>query len=307
MDSIKIFAPASVANVGCGYDTIGFAITGLGDEITVTKRGDDQLIVKEIIGAELPLEADQNVCTIGIKAMLEHLNIKTGFDITIKKLFKPGSGLGSSASSAAGGVFAVNELLGSPLSKEHLLEFALEGEAFASKCYHSDNVGPSLLGGFQVIRSYEPLDIFKVNVPEALQVLIIFPDVVIKTAESKALIPKTLDIKTARDQWSNVAGLVHALHTEDYTLLKKSIVDYVAEPVRSGMIPGYQEVKSIAFNRDSVGFNISGSGPSMFALFTDLVSMEKAEKEISELYQSKGLNLILHRAKLNTEGCQVID
>ncbi|MFT5642275.1 MAG: homoserine kinase [Cyclobacteriaceae bacterium] len=305
-ESIKIFAPASVANVGCGYDTIGFAITGLGDEITVTKRDDEKLIVKEIIGADLPLEADQNVCTIGIQAMLNHLHSKQGFDITIKKLFKPGSGLGSSASSAAGGVFAVNELLGNPLSKEALLEFALEGEAFASKCYHADNVGPSLLGGFQVIRSYDPLDTFKVPVPEALQVLIIFPDVVIKTAESKALIPKVLDIKTARDQWSNVAGLIHALHTADYELLKQSIVDYVAEPVRSGMIPGYDEVKKIVFDHSAVGFNISGSGPSMFALFNDDHKIAAAEKDIKKLYQSKKLNLILHRAKLNNEGCQVI-
>jgi len=307
METIKIFAPASVANVGCGYDTIGFAITGLGYEITVTKLDDDQLIVKEIIGADLPLDADQNVCTIGIQAMLNHLKSKQGFDITIKKLFKPGSGLGSSASSAAGGVFAVNELLGRPLSKEALLEFALEGEAFASKCYHADNVGPSLLGGFQVIRSYKPLDIFKVNVPDELEVLIIFPDVVIKTAESKALIPKVLDIKTARDQWSNVAGLIQALHTANYDLLKKSIVDYVAEPVRSGMIPGYDEVKSIAFNNGAVGFNISGSGPSMFALFNDKTKMAAAEKEIAALYSLKQLDLILHRAKLNHEGCKIID
>ncbi|MEQ8241014.1 MAG: homoserine kinase [Cyclobacteriaceae bacterium] len=305
-ETIKIFAPASVANVGCGYDTIGFAITGLGDEITVTKRDDDQLIVKEIIGANLPLEADQNVCTIGIQAMLDHLGSKQGFDVTIKKLFKPGSGLGSSASSAAGGVFAVNELLNQPLSKEDLLQFALEGEAFASKCYHADNVGPSLLGGFQVIRSYEPLDIFKVSVPDELEVLIIFPDVVIKTAESKALIPKVLDIKTARDQWANVAGLIQALNTADYDLLKKSIVDYVAEPVRSGMIPAYDEVKSIVFDKGAVGFNISGSGPSMFALFNDKSKMAAAEEEIAALYSLKQLDLILHRAKLNDEGCKVI-
>ncbi len=226
MTQVKIFAPASVANVGCGYDTIGFAIDGLGDEITMSLREDSQLVIKEIIGADLPTEPEENVATIAIQAMLDKMGSKQGFDITIKKLFKPGSGLGSSASSAVGGVFAANELLGSPFDKRELIDFAMEGEAFASKCYHADNVAPSMMGGFNVVRSYEPeLDIFQVNVPSDLWVLIIFPDVVIKTSESKKLIPTTLSIKDARDQWSNVAGLIQAFNAHDFVLLKKSVTD----------------------------------------------------------------------------------
>ncbi|MFT6865384.1 MAG: homoserine kinase [Cyclobacteriaceae bacterium] len=309
MNEVKIFAPASVANVGCGYDTIGFAIDGLGDEIIMSKREDSKLVIKEIIGADLPMEPEENVATIAIQALLDHLGSKQGFNITIKKLFKPGSGLGSSASSAAGAVFAANILLGEPIEeKVDLLPFALEGEAFASKCYHADNVAPSLMGGFNVIRSYEPeLDIFQVNVPSDLWVLIIFPDVVIKTAESKKLIPTTLSLKDARDQWSNVAGLIQAFNVHDFELLKKSVTDLVAEPVRKGLIPGYDDVKQLAFNAGSVGFNISGSGPSMFAFFKNEKEMNKVKPEIRKLYEARNLPVILHSSKINLHGCEVID
>lgn len=309
MKEIKVFAPASVANVGCGYDTIGFAIDGLGDEITMSLREDSALKIKDIIGADLPMEADQNVASIAVQALLDHLGSKQGFDITIKKLFQPGSGLGSSASSAAGAVFAANTLLGEPVEdKSELLKFALEGEAFASKCYHADNVAPSLLGGFNVIRSYEPeLDIFQVNVPSDLWVLIVFPDVVIKTAESKKLLPTTLTIKDARDQWSNVAGLIQAFNTHDFALLKKSVTDLIAEPVRKKFIPGYDQVKEIVFSKGSVGFNISGSGPSMFAFFKNEKEMNSAKPEIIKLYGEKNLAVKLHASKINLHGCEVID
>ncbi|WP_258103676.1 homoserine kinase [Marinoscillum sp. MHG1-6] len=307
MDEIKVFAPASVANVGCGYDTIGFAIDGLGDEIIMSKRSDSKLVIKEIIGADLPLEPEENVATISIRALLDHLGSDQGFDITIKKLFKPGSGLGSSASSAAGAVFAANELLGEPIDKKDLIHFALEGEAFASKSYHADNVAPSLIGGFNVIRAYEPeLDIFQVNVPADLWVLIIFPDVVIKTSESKKLIPTSLSIKDARDQWSNVAGLIQAFNTHDFELLRKSVTDLVAEPVRKGLIPGYDQVKQLAYDHGSVGFNISGSGPSMFALFKNEKAMNAAKPEIKKLYEEMNLPVILHSSKINLRGCEVI-
>lgn len=306
MDQVQVFAPASVANVGCGYDTIGFAIDGLGDEITISKRSDDQLLIKDIIGANLPKDAENNVATIAIRALLKQLGSPEGFDVTIKKLFKPGSGLGSSASSSAGAVFGVNELLGRPFSKDQLLPFAMEGEAFASKCYHADNVAPSLLGGFNVIRSYQPLDLFKVSTPDELRVLIIFPDVVIKTAESKQLLPKSLEIATARNQWANVAGLIQALNTSDFDLLARSVEDFVAEPVRKSMIPKYDEVKTIVGENGAVGFNISGSGPSMFAFFSNENDLNQASKAIETIYKEIDLKLLLHSTKINTRGCETL-
>ncbi len=306
MDQITVFSPASVANVGCGYDTFGFAIEGLGDYITIKKRTDSQLVVEKSEGADLPTDPDQNVATIAVKAFLSALESNAGFSFSIKKPFKPGSGLGSSASSAAGAVYGVNYLLGSPLSVDALLPYVMEGEAFASKSYHADNVAPALLGGFNVVRSYNPLDIFQIPVPEELKVLIIFPDVEVKTSEAKALLPKTLSIPEARNQWANVAGVVSALHAADYELLNKSVCDFIAEPVRKQLIPGYELVKQIAQENGSVGFNISGSGPSMFAFFNKESGMEEVKDKVRKLYGELGYALMLHTSKINNQGSMII-
>jgi homoserine kinase len=306
MNEIKVFAPASVANVGPGYDTFGFAIEDLGDIISVSKRDDQKLNFLPSIGAELPSNPRDNVAGVAIQSLLDDLDSKQGFDITIEKMFRPGSGLGSSASSAAGSVFAVNALMDYPFSIIELLPFALDGEALASKSYHADNVAPSLLGGFQAVRSYEPLDIFQINDLDDLTVLIVFPDVQIKTAEAKGLLPKTLSIKDAREQWGNVSALIHALHTKDYELLSRAITDRIAEPVRKKLIPGYDEVKKIAFQNHSVGFNISGSGPTMFSLFTDKDLASSCSKKIEAFYDSIDLSVKLHVSGINSEGCKII-
>jgi len=306
MENVKVFAPATVANVGCGYDTMGFALDAVGEHVEVSRRSDDQLLIQEIIGADLSKDPKQNVATIAIQAMLDAMEASQGFDVTITKNFKPGSGLGSSASSAAGAVFAVNELLGNPYTKEELLPFALEGEAFASKCYHADNVAPSLLGGFQVIRSYEPLSLFTVQPNMELEVVIVFPDVEVKTAESKGLLPKDIPVATARKQWANTAALVHALHAGDMELLNASIEDWVAEPVRKGLIPKYDQVKALAQEAGSVGFNISGSGPSMFALFPAGTSVESFQWQVNDLYQEVDIPFQMYQSTIGFDGCKVI-
>ncbi|MFT7030567.1 MAG: homoserine kinase [Marinoscillum sp.] len=307
MEKVKIFAPASVANVGPGYDTFGFAIEGLGDVITLTKRTDGLLNVLPTEGADLPTDPLENVASVAIQSLLDHLGSKQGMDIHIKKLFKPGSGLGSSASSASGSVYAANKLLGSPLSDRDLLPFALEGEALASKCYHADNVAPSLLGGFQAVRSYEPLELFEVPTPEALRVLIIFPDVEIKTSVAKGLLPVELKVSEAREQWGNVGSLIHALHTADFGLMERSIQDRIAEPARKQLIPLYDEMKALAKSKGAVGFNISGSGPSMFALFTSDEAAQACADAVKPLYDQTNLTVLLHISKINPRGCEVIN
>jgi len=306
MESIRVFAPASVANVGCGYDTMGFAIDGVGEEIILDKRRDNKLVIKDIMGANLSKEAESNVATIAIQSLLDDLKSTQGFDVSIIKHFKPGSGLGSSASSAAGSVFAVNELLAKPYSKMELLPFALEGEAFASKCYHADNVAPSLLGGFQVIRGYDPLDLFEVEVTLGLKILIIFPDVHINTAESKDLLPKDISMPTARNQWANTAALIQSLNTGDTALLRRSVEDHIAEPVRKAFIPKYEEVKHMAEKSGAIGFNISGSGPSMFAFFSDRENLEKMVEEVQTLYAINNIDVKVYQSKIDTKGCRVI-
>ncbi len=306
MDQITVFSPASVANVGCGYDTFGFAIEGIGDFITINKRSDDQLVIEKSKGATLPQNPKENVASIAVESYLTHIGSKAGFSFSITKSFKPGSGLGSSASSAAGSVFGVNHLLGNPLPTKDLLPFVMEGEAFASKSYHADNVAPALLGGFNVIRSYDPLDIFQVPTPKDLHVLIIFPDVEVKTSEAKALLPKTLAIPEARDQWANVAGVIAALYSSDYELLKKSVSDVIAEPVRKKLIPGYEEVKQIMCHGGSVGFNISGSGPSMFSFFRNEQDIEAVKPKVQAVYDKLGYELMLHTSRVNQHGSIII-
>lgn len=306
MDKVKVFAPASVANVGPGYDTFGFAIENLGDMITLTKRSDNKLNILPAEGADLPTEPENNVATVAIQALLDHLGSNQGMDVHIKKLFKPGSGLGSSASSASGAAFAANQLLGCPLAKEDLITFALAGEALASGSIHADNVAPSLLGGFQVARSYEPLELFEIPTPKDLRVLIIFPDVEVKTSMAKGLIPKELTVKDAREQWGNVGALIHAMHSADYELMAHAIQDRIAEPYRKQLIPGYEKVKETVLNHGAVGFNISGSGPSMFALFRDETAAKACQPEIEAFYKASNLPVMFHLSKINPMGCEVV-
>ena len=307
MKKAKVLAPATVANVGCGYDTIGFALDGIYEEIVISEREDYELVIDQIDGADLSKSPGENVATIAAKSLLDYLGINRGFTFTIKKHFNPGSGLGSSASSAAGAVFGVNSLLNNPLSTSELLPFALEGEAFASKSYHADNVAPSLLGGFIAMRSYDPLDYFTLPIAEELSILIVRPAVEVKTSEAKGLVPENIEVSTARNQWGNVAALTHALHTKDWHLMKNSIEDYIAEPVRKKLIPGYDESKAIANANGCVGFNISGSGPSFFTLFESADDLKKTREEIINLYERLKIDCTIFESKMSNQGCRLID
>lgn len=304
---IKVFSPCSVANVGCGFDTFGFAIEEWGDIVSLKKRSDNSLVIQEVKGASLPLEPKENIVTVAIQSLLDELKIKVGLDIFIEKLVSPGSGLGSSACSANAAVFALNKLLNLGKTKNELIPYAMKGEFVASKSIHADNIAPSMLGGFQIVRSYEPtLDIFNIKCPENLFILIIFPQVVIKTSESRKLLSNNLSLKQARNQFGNVAGLTAGLITENWDLIQKSTVDFIAEPLRKSLIPNYDEVKNICFENGSVGFNISGSGPTMFAFYP---SKEKAEKTIpfiKKIYLDEQIDCLFHVSKINLEGTIIL-
>tara|TARA_X000001036_G_scaffold439429_1_gene490558 strand:- start:1286 stop:2212 length:927 start_codon:yes stop_codon:yes gene_type:complete len=308
MESIKVFAPATVANVGCGYDILGFALEGYGDELILTERQDDQLVIKTIQGvAELPLDPTKNVSTVTISALLEDLKLNKGFDLKIKKNIAAGSGLGSSASSAAAAAYAVNEFLGGPISSEELIKFAMEGERIASTKAHADNVAPSILGGFTVVRSYDPLDVFNIPYPEDLRVVIIFPQVEVKTSDAKKIIKEQVKLSDAIKQWGNVAGLVSGLILHDFERIGKSLQDVVIEPVRSYLIPLYQEMKTIALNVGALGFSISGSGPSMFCFVRDTSESSLIIERAKELYGKNGIDVISFVSGINNMGAKTLD
>jgi homoserine kinase len=277
MKEIKIYSPATVSNIGCGFDTMGFALDEYCEEIILRTSANLGVRVVKITGdhGEIPYDNNQNTATKALLAFIEKHPIEFGLEIEIHKKMGLGSGLGSSAASAVSSVFGLNYLLGNPFDNNQLLLFALEGEKIASKATHADNVAPCLFGGFVLISSYEPLNIIKLPVPNDLYCAIIHPQIEIKTSEARALLGDTIKLKDAITQWGNVGGLVAGLYKSDYELIGKSIKDKVAEPLRSKLIPGYESIKESAYNTGAIGCNISGSGPALFAL---TVTKEKAQK-----------------------------
>jgi len=304
--SITVFAPASVANVGPGFDILGFAINGLGDTITLTHRDDEQYVI-ESVGADLPLEPANNVATVALRSFCDHVGHSGGFDIRIEKNFEPGSGLGSSASSAAGAVYAANELLQAGLSKEALVTFALDGEEVASKNRHADNIAPCMLGGFVGVTSCDPFKAFSVPYPNDLKVLVIFPDVVIKTAEARQILPQTIDLGTGINQAANMAGLVTGLIRNDYALISDSLQDEFAEPFRKKLIPLYDEVKAKALAKGSMGISISGSGPAMFSFFRASTDTSELQQELKALYKQANIGVVFHESGINHKGAELLN
>ena len=306
MEKVNVFAPNTVANVGCGYDVLGFALEGYGDEITLQKRSDSQLVITKIEGANLPMDAATNVATVAIAAMLKSLNSNQGFDIEIKKAIHPGSGLGSSASSSAGAVFAANELLEKPFTRHELVAFAMEGERSSSGSAHADNVAPCLLGGFTAVRSYDPLDVFNIPYPKDILAVITYPQVEMKTADAKRILKKQIDLKDAVTQWGNMAGLISGLMSNDFDRIGKSLKDVIVEPVRAMLIPFYDQVKEQAMRHGALGFNISGSGPSSFALTNDAEKAKEIMKACQKVYVDHGIDSICFLSPINGQGAKVL-
>ncbi len=304
-NTIKVFAPATVANVGPGFDILGLALEGIGDEIEMSLSGNEGLKI-QMPGSDLPTDPGVNVAGVAVQALLDDLGSSQGITMTIFKKVLAGSGLGSSASSAAGAVYAANNLLGNPFSKHELVRFAMAGEAASSGKAHADNVAPSLLGGFTLVRSYEPLDVIRLAYPEDLVVVVVHPQIEVKTSDSKRILKKDISLETAIAQWGNVAGLVAGLAAPDYDLIGRSLQDVIVEPVRSMLIPGFDQLKQRAIAGGALGCSISGSGPSVFALCNDTTKAEKIGKSFQELYQHLGIDHYVHTSKINPTGARVL-
>ena len=306
MNEIKIFSPATVANVACGYDVLGFCLDAVGDEMLIRKVDKKGILITKIEGFELPFKTELNVAGVSALAMYEKLQPDCGFEIEIYKNIKPGSGIGSSAASAVGSVFGMNALLGSPYNKTELTQFAIKGEALASKCEHADNLAPALFGGFTLVKSLSPLEILEIPSPDNLYATIIHPQIEIKTADSRAILPKEVKLQEAIVQWANFGSLIHSLHTNNYQLMKRSLHDAIIEPHRSKLIPFYKEVKQAALNAGALGTNISGSGPSIFSLCKGIEIATMVSDAIKKVYLSTGIKFDIHISKINIEGIKVL-
>lgn len=306
-NEIKIFSPATVANVACGFDTLGFCLDTIGDEMIIRKTEKKGICITKIEGFDLPLEATKNVAGVSALAMIADAKPDCGFEIEIYKNIKPGSGIGSSSASAAGSVFAINELLGRPYNKTQVTDFAMKGEALASGSEHADNLAPGIFGGFTLVKSSSPLEVLQLPTPEDIYATIIHPQIEIKTSDARAILPKEFPLKDAITQWANMGSFVHALHTSDYKLLKRSLQDVIVEPHRSQLIPHYAEVKAAALNNGALGAGISGAGPSIFALSKGLENAKNVENAMRNVYLKTEIAFETHVSRINTEGIRILE
>ena len=307
MREIKIFSPATVANISCGFDILGLCLDTVGDEMVVREVAEKGVKITHIIGQDLPFETKNNVAGVAALALLDNIETTVGFEIEIYKNIKPGSGIGSSAASAAGAVFAINELLGKPFSAEELILFAMQGEKLASGSAHADNVSPALLGGFTLVRSYEPLEVLKIDTPTELYVTIIHPQIELKTSVSRAVLKNQVPLNKMVKQMGNFGGLISGLYTSNYDLISRSLHDEIIEPNRSVLIPEFNQVKKSALNAGALGVGISGSGPSIFALCRGKGIATKVGRVMSEIYDKTHIEYDIHVSKINQQGVRVLE
>ncbi|WP_338734054.1 homoserine kinase [Mangrovimonas cancribranchiae] len=306
MDTIKIFSPATVANVSCGFDVLGFCLDSVGDDMIIRKTKSKGITISKIEGYSLPLDPEENVAGVAGLAILKAAQVNFGFDIEIHKRIKPGSGIGSSSASASGTVYAINKLLGKPFNKTQLTAFAMKGEAVASGNEHADNIAPGLFGGFTLVKSLNPLEIIELPTPKELYVTIVHPQIEVKTSEARALLPKDISLKKGMAQWANVGSLVHGLHTSDYGLISRSLVDNIVEPHRKQLIPYFDEAKSLAIQSGALGVGISGSGPSIFALSQGEIKSKQVAKAFQNVYKSTTIDFKIYTSKINSQGIKTI-
>ena len=306
--SIKVFAPATVANVVCGFDILGFAVNEPGDELIMELTDKPGVNIVSIEGDEgkLPLDPQKNTVSASLISLLKQIGREDlGVNIRLKKKMPRGSGLGSSAASAVAGLFAINELLDRPLTKEQLLPFAMEGEALACGHGHADNVAPALFGGFTLIKSYEPLEVIALPVPN-LYCALLYPHVDVPTRDARQIIRSKVLLKDAVTQWGNIAGLISSLYTQDYDLLGRCMKDVIVEPVRSMLIPEFDKMKETAMENGALGFGISGSGPTVFSLYRSADDAQKVLANLKQMLSSKGIESNIYLSEINKNGPIVI-
>ncbi|QNL51234.1 homoserine kinase [Olivibacter sp. SDN3] len=304
-DKVHVFAPATAANLVCGYDILGLALDEPGDEVVMVRAGEPGVRLVKITGDDgrLPLDPTKNTVSACVQLLLTHIGREdVGVEISLHKQMPIGSGLGSSAASTVAGLYAINQLLGSPLSKQELLPFALKGEELACGHGHADNVAPSLFGGITLIKSYEPLEVINLPVPKDLYCSVVFPHVDVPTRAARQMIRSKVELKEAVVQWGNIAGLISGLFMNDYGLIGRSMKDVLIEPTRAILIPEFYEMREVALAAGALGFGISGSGPSVFAFSTSKATAATITAQLSEHLKFKNIDSNGYTSAVNMQG-----
>ena len=305
-NSVLVHSPATLSNLGCGFDVLGLALAAPYDTIRVTRSAEPGVRIQHLDPYNLPTDARHNVAGVALLALLKAAPEAIGFDIEITKGIKPGSGVGSSAASAVGAVVGANALLGNRFSKMQLVNFAMEGEAMASGARHADNIAPAVFGGFTVVRALEPaIDIVPLAAPP-LWVAVVHPQVEVKTSDSRKVLPAAVPLGLAVRQWANVAGLVAGFLTADYELIGRSLEDHIVEPARLPLIPGLAEARKRALAAGAIGGGISGSGPSIFMLNKTEATAQAVGTALGSVFAELGIEFNVYVGPVGTEGARVV-
>jgi homoserine kinase len=302
---ITVHIPATIANLVCGFDILGVALQAPYDVVDLTINNSGKVTLKHTDEFNLPEEPTRNVAGVSLLALMQAYTETIGFDVVINKQIKPGSGLGSSAASSAGVVVAANKLLNNYFTNEQLVTFAMEGEKLASGVAHADNIAPCVFGGATLIRSSNPLDIIPINTP-TLFVTVVHPQIEVKTSDARQILKKEVSLKSAIQQWGNIAGLITGFFKNDYELIGRSLEDVIIEPVRSILIPGFNEVKANCKAVGALGGGISGSGPSIFMFSKTLPIAEAVELEMKKIYDNINIKYYTYVTQINQQGIQLI-
>ena len=305
MNEVSVLTPATVANVVCGFDVLGFCLEEPNDSMVLRKIPEKIVKIINRDDFNLPTEPQKNVAGAVLLEILEKCKTDFGFEVEITKRIKPGSGIGSSAASAAGAAVAANKLLNDRFSKTELVEFAMCGEQVASGAKHADNVAPAIFGGFTLVRSSDPLEIVSVEFPP-LFVTIIHPQIEVKTSYAREILPVQVALKDAIRQWGNVAGLIAGLLKKDYELISRSLEDRIVEPVRSVLIPKFDQIKNESKAAGALGGGISGSGPSVFMLSETRETARKVENAMRQIYENTEINFNTYVTEINSRGVNIV-
>lgn len=306
MKKIKVAVPATVANLVCGFDILGMALNDPCDIMELELIDEPAIHIKHTDGYNLPQTAEQNVAGVALQALIEDYGNNIGFNVTVHKNIKPGSGLGSSAAGSAGAVFAANQLLNNYFNKHDLVRFAMNGEKLATGVKHADNIAPCIYGGITLIRSVFPLDIIALPAPN-LFVTVVHPQIEVKTADARQILRKEVQLKNAIKQWGNIAGLVAGILQNDIQLISRSLEDVIIEPVRSILIPGFDDVKNRSKQAGALGGGISGSGPSIFMLCQNQIIAKQVEQEMIKIFSLLGIEYKTYVTTINAQGIKIIE
>ena len=308
MKKIRVFAPATVANMGCGFDIMGMTLDGVGDVLSVEIGEGDSLTIINKTPHNLPENVEQNVITPAVRAFLAAYGCPMAITVTVEKKIAPGSGIGSSAASSAAAVYALNELLDHPFTDERLVEFAMEGEKLISGgTPHADNVGPAILGGVVLLRGYDPLEVVRLPVPGRFCCAVAHPAIMVSTREARAVLPKEIPLRMAVKQWGNVAGLVAGLAEGDVSLIGRSMQDVVVEPYRKHFIPGFDILRTKVLEVGALALNISGAGPSVFALCENMTLANRAGEVMKEHFLQYNIDSNIYVSKISNRGARTLE